>query len=210
MNFNNGTIKDTGGYLEPGEYDVFVFAFQYDQTQNGARFLRYKFKTNQGVTHTEEFYLTDKAMWKLRRLSMACGFIEKAMLEEKDLIGRKIHIKIVTRTYDKSDGSGKGYNNEITSFTKLENVQNQNSGFSGSPGQSNQNQNSFDDRYGPPIDQQPPDNYNPNFDQNNNGPVRNNNANDNSMPYMNNSNMQNPNFNNANEYNPNNSPDDPF
>jgi len=118
MQFNNETIQDNGGtYLEPGEYDVFVFEYQFDQTKKGTQLLKYKFKTDDGGLHIEDFYLSEKAQWKLKRLSVACGFRENEIWEENQLIGKKIHIKVVKESYEKSDGSGQGYSNKISQFS---------------------------------------------------------------------------------------------
>jgi hypothetical protein len=93
---------NTGGkYLEPGEYVVRIKDAVYKKI-NDKEAVEFIFADDFGASVKDAFYLTKNAMWRIIRLSEACGVNGK--FKPEDLCGKVLKIKV-----DKESKDGKMY-----------------------------------------------------------------------------------------------------
>jgi len=107
MIFNNSEIemKDGLNWLSAGTHEVFIFDFKFDTSKSGKDFVKIHFKNENEQDHMEDFYLTPRALWRLKALSLACGINENADWQMPDLTSKKLIIHLKEEVYEKKDGS---------------------------------------------------------------------------------------------------------
>ncbi len=97
--FNNAEIK--GNEMEPGTYQVNIFNAEV-KSFNDKDYLSVQFKCEAG-SHFENFYMTEKALWRLKELSILCGIGKNDSWEPADLIGKPLTIELVIEIYDNKE-----------------------------------------------------------------------------------------------------------
>jgi hypothetical protein len=115
----NAYGKGGGSYLEPGDHLVHIFEVKdNDRTDKPAVDVTYK--NDQGQTIKDTFWMTDKALFRIANLAIACGYAGDAKdeklkkLNTTALCGREVMIRVAKET---SQRDGKEYS-VVKSFWK--------------------------------------------------------------------------------------------
>jgi len=67
-------IETGGDFLDVGYHNVIVFSISEGGEYGKTPYIEIVFKSEQDQTHQARFYWTEKAMWRIKSLAVACGF----------------------------------------------------------------------------------------------------------------------------------------
>ena len=118
-------IKGGGGeYLDVGIHSVFLYSYEMKETKNGKAYANVLFKDNEGNAHFEKFFVSERAMWRVRDLALSCGtdknydidIVPDVSVNLTFLEGKALRIEIKKESYTDSKGE-KGYNNSVKAFS---------------------------------------------------------------------------------------------
>jgi hypothetical protein len=82
-----------GDYLPEGSHLVQITSQEAGENTNRKPYIRFTFERD-GQKHIEDFYTTEKAMWRLKWLSVRAGIGENESWEPVELIGKRVVIEL--------------------------------------------------------------------------------------------------------------------